>query len=53
MLARHYGPKKIPCLESLKNTSASQGGGVCTKKLYATNGRTAVLYVRNLPTYRW
>jgi len=32
MLARHYGPKKIPYLESVKNTSASQEGGVFTQK---------------------
>jgi hypothetical protein len=35
MLAMHYGPKKIPCLESVKNTSASQGGGVFTQKSVA------------------
>jgi hypothetical protein len=35
MLARHYGPKKIPCLEGVKNTSASQGGGVFTQKSVA------------------
>jgi len=35
MFARHYGPKKIPCLESVKNTSTSQGGGSFTQKSVA------------------